>query len=663
MKIKVFTVLIVTLAILSACTNEPKAVKKIENKPLPDISKVVEKKEVEDIKKVETSTVKKVMISSSKEKIDADGIDFVTFSAITENITGVAIIYVNEKKMDDSKFSALKYGKYSFYALADGIKSNIITVEALQKPATIEFSVNKNIAFSDNSDKVEFSALVKDAGGDIITDKKVDYYHGNKKLSDNSFTTEEGGMYFFRAVSDNIESNQISVTFKPKLFAVELSSQRNHLVADGQDFIEFKTDYKDNKGNKISGTSILYINGTQFAGNRFTTVTPGIYTFKAISDGVVSNDFIIKAGYPKNPLNIVESYPINGSMGVAVKPSIKIKFSQKIKKESINKNGIKLIENGKEIELSFSYDDKLNLIKIVPNKKLKYLTKYTLLINKNIEDITDNSVAESIKYEFTTVKSPDINLIKVKGDIFKMGDDTKELWDDTRPVHNVKLGYNYMINKYEVTFEEYDSYCESEGIKSKPSDNGWGRGINPVINVSWYDAVKYCNWLSKQAGLPVAYDENRGELLDSKGKVTKDITLVKGYRLPTEAEWEFAALGGTIGATKNNKYSGGKEADIVAWYAANSTNRVQNIGKKFANELGIFDMSGNAAEWCNDIYEKYQNKTYINPIGAASGKARVVRGGSFYSINYNIRVRYRDSYYPTTKDVNFGFRIAKTAGK
>ena len=128
MKIKVFTVLIVTLAILSACTNEPKAVKKIENKPLPDISKVVEKKEVEDIKKVETSTVKKVMISSSKEKIDADGTDFVIFSAITENITGVAIIYVNEKKMDDSKFSALKYGKYSFYALADGIKSNIITV-------------------------------------------------------------------------------------------------------------------------------------------------------------------------------------------------------------------------------------------------------------------------------------------------------------------------------------------------------------------------------------------------------------------------------------------------------------------------------------------------------------------------------------------------------
>lgn len=663
MKIKIVTIIVMALIILSACSSESKSIKKVETNPLPDISKGTEKKEVTEIKKENETVIKKVELILSKDKINADGNDFITFSAIGENVTGTAVIYVNEKKIEGDKFSALKFGKYSFYATIEGIKSNQVTIEAVQKPVSVDFSVDKNMAFSDSIDTVFFTALIKDAAGDIIEEKKADFYHGNKKLTDNSFKTDEPGMYFFRAVYEGIESKQISVTFKPKLFSIELSTQKNQITADGQEYLDFLTEYKDNKGNKIQGNSNLYMNGTLFSGNRFSTLTPGIYKFKSVSDEIVSNEITVKAGFPKIPLNIVETYPLNESAGVPVRPEFKIKFSQKLKKESINGRSIKLMGNGKELELSFSYDDKLNQVKAVPKKSLKYSSKYILLINKNIEDITENSVADTLKYEFTTSKSPETNFVKVNGDIFKMGDDTKELWDDTRPVHSVKIGYNYMISKYEVTFTEYDSYCDAAGIKTRPSDNGWGRGNNPVINVSWYDAIKYCNWLSLQKQIPVAYNIDTGELLDSNGKVTKDITKVRGYRLPTEAEWEFAALGGKEGAAKNNRYSGGKEADIVAWYAANSGNRIQNIGKKFANELGIYDMSGNAAEWCYDIYEKYQNRTYINPIGAMSGKARVVRGGSFYSINYNIRVRYRDSYYPTTKDVNFGFRISKTAEK
>jgi formylglycine-generating enzyme len=663
MKTKILTLFTIVVVILSACSSGPKITKKIESKQLPDISKGIEKKESEEEKKEEKPTIKTVILTLSKDKIDADGVDFVTFSAIGENVTGTALIYVNEKKMEENKFSALKHGKYNIYSVISGVKSNTVSLEALQKSVLLDFSVDKNIAFSDNIDTVFFTAAVKDAAGDIIQEKKVDFYYGNKKLGDNSFKTDEPGMYFFRAVYDGIESKQISVTFKPKLFSIELSSQKNQIIADGQEYLDFLTEYKDNKGNKIQGNSILYMNGALFSGNRFSTVTPGIYKFKAVSNEIISNEIIIKAGHPKIPLSIIETYPLNESANIPVKPELKIKLSQKIKKESINKSSIKLIESGKDVELLFSYDEKLNQIKAVPKKRLKYLTKYTLLINKGIEDITENSVIDTLKYEFTTSKSPEINLVKIKGDVFKMGDNTKELWDNTRPVHTVKLGYSYMVNKYEVTFSEYDSYCDAQGIRTRPSDNGWGRGNNPVVNVSWYDAIKYCNWLSQQSQIPVAYNIETGELLDIKGKVTKDITKVKGYRLLTEAEWEFAALGGTLGVAKNNRYSGGTEADIVAWYAANSGNRIQNIGKKIANELGIYDMSGNAAEWCNDIYEKYQNKTYINPIGAATGKARVVRGGSFYNVNYNIRVRYRDSYYPTTKDVNFGFRIAKTSEK
>jgi len=134
-------------------------------------------------------------------------------------------------------------------------------------------------------------------------------------------------------------------------------------------------------------------------------------------------------------------------------------------------------------------------------------------------------------------------MVLVKGSTFQMGDEHGDLEDECRPVHTVKLTYDYYIGKTEVTFNEYDAYCEYTG-KSKPSDSGWGRGNRHVIFVSWKDAIGYCNWLSEQEGLAKAYDSN-GNLIDKYGKPTTDITKVEGYRLPTEAEWEYAARGGT----------------------------------------------------------------------------------------------------------------------
>jgi len=161
----------------------------------------------------------------------------------------------------------------------------------------------------------------------------------------------------------------------------------------------------------------------------------------------------------------------------------------------------------------------------------------------------------------------------------------------------------------------------------RPGDSNWGRGRRPVINVSWWDALAYCNWLSEKEKLPKAYDDE-GNLLDKDGRITTDPSKVLGYRLPTEAEWEYAARGGK--KSKGYKYSGSDNADDVAWYASNSKSMTQEVGTKLPNELGLYDMSGNVWEWCSDWYGSYYGFEQTNPY-SKNGSGYVLRGGSWFS--------------------------------
>ena len=244
--------------------------------------------------------------------------------------------------------------------------------------------------------------------------------------------------------------------------------------------------------------------------------------------------------------------------------------------------------------------------------------------------------------------------VLVEGGTFTMGDTDGA--SDEKPTHKVTFTYNFYIGKYEVTFDEYDAFCSATG-KSKPNDQGWGRGSRPVINVTWWDAIDYCNWLSEKEKLPKAYDSN-GNLLDKDGRVTTDITKVLGYRLPTEAEWEFAARGGN--KSRGYQYAGSSTVGDVAWYDSNSGGKTQEVGKKAPNELGIYDMSGNVWEWCSDWYGNYSSSAQTNPYNSTAGSYRVYRGGSWRNFATSTRVAFRGGDSPTAANYRLGFRIART---
>lgn len=200
---------------------------------------------------------------------------------------------------------------------------------------------------------------------------------------------------------------------------------------------------------------------------------------------------------------------------------------------------------------------------------------------------------------------------------------------------------DFYIGKYEVTFAEYDVFCLFTG-RNMAKDNGWNRGRHPVINVSWQDAIDYCNWHSELEGLKPVYT--------GRGMETICDFTANGYRLPTEAEWEYAAKGGE--QSKGFKFSGGNVEDAVAWYKENSKQRTHPVGVKIPNELGLYDMSGNVEEWCWDAY--YWRDQYTKP----EKSMRACRGGSWRS---EAGITYGNINGLEMPSMCVGFRVVKTA--
>ena len=214
--------------------------------------------------------------------------------------------------------------------------------------------------------------------------------------------------------------------------------------------------------------------------------------------------------------------------------------------------------------------------------------------------------------------APDIEMVKIPAGSFMMGSDNGE--SDEKPVHRVNISNSFYMGKYEVTRAQWKAVTGNNPSYFKGDDL-------PVEQVSW-DDVK--DFIRKLNNLQSDYE----------------------YRLPTEAEWEYACRAGTTGDYAGN-------LDSMAWYGANSGNKTHSVGQKQPNAFGLYDMHGNVWEWTEDWYGSYSSGTVTDPTGGLSGSRRVGRGGGWFSSAVDLRSAVRGGDAPSDRLNNLGFRLAR----
>ncbi|MBU1012772.1 MAG: formylglycine-generating enzyme family protein [Bacteroidetes bacterium] len=284
---------------------------------------------------------------------------------------------------------------------------------------------------------------------------------------------------------------------------------------------------------------------------------------------------------------------------------------------------------------------------------MKKIIIILLFVNSSIysQSIMDEDNLRPIK------EISNIDLVYVKGDYFIMGSEADVARENEKP-HNVRVK-SFAMMKYEVKVNEFKQFIDATSYKTdadkqtdgygshiytarggKKADGiNWKYGVSgslrpqteynhPVIHISWYDAVAYAEWLSKKTG--------------------------KTWRLPTEAEWEFAARGG-----QNHDFAGSDNIDSVGWYKGNSDSNTHPVGLKKPNSLGLYDMTGNVWEFCSDWFgiDYYANSPIDDPKGPLTGSGKVLRSVSWGHDAIYCRVSHRHNRRPDARNYYNGFRL------
>ena len=238
----------------------------------------------------------------------------------------------------------------------------------------------------------------------------------------------------------------------------------------------------------------------------------------------------------------------------------------------------------------------------------------------------NGTVPEPVPHKTFTVNGVSFTMVAVEGGTFTMGatpEQGSDAWDCEKPAHQVTLS-GYSIGQTEVTQALW------QAVMGSNSSRFTGDLQRPVERVSWNDCQTFINKLNQLTG--------------------------QNFRLPTEAEWEYAARGGN--RSKGYKYAGSNTIDDMAWYSGNSSSTTHPVATKAPNELGLYDMGGNVLEWCQDWYGSYSSDAQTNPTGPASGSDHVYRGGSWYGHAGYCRVSYRDYGTPSYSYSHLGLRLA-----
>jgi len=393
----------------------------------------------------------------------------------------------------------------------------------------------------------------------------------------------------------------------------------------------------DVNGNPVADVKIT----TEPETNTSTTNQSGIFELNNINAGIYK---IIaeKDGYLKAITNAAIKYNDTTKVQIILRNlmSISGRVIDEITKEGIEGASIQIENYSSKILTGnngiFHFDNVPAGANIFSVTKEKYAVKReSIFLNPN----------KTSDYEISLSNLTELQMIFVQGGSFKMGDTFGDGNYFEKPSHDVILS-SFYISKYEITQKNWIETMGNNPAKFWNDDN-------PVESITWNDAIEFCNQRSMLEGLQQCYRYEGG-------KIICDFN-ANGYRLPTEAEWEFAARGGL--QSKNTKFSGSSNITEVAWYYNNSDNSPHPVGLKLPNELGIHDMSGNVWEYCWDFYDEnyYSQSPQQNPAGPSSGNSHVIRGGSWTDDAVFNKVYYRNYYENRARGSNVGLRIVRTA--